>query len=213
MSRVDFTPADTTVIGVAASTVRSADSSGDSAKPRCTPPRPPVANTRIPALAARGGGAATVGPAVRRRAIASPRSRTLTLMTDSSRAIRSKSGPSRPTLGTPSITAIVAAVTPASVSISSNDLAAARLAGRGRPCEMIVDSRATTGQPAARAARTAVDTSGTVDMNPTIPVRAGDGREGWWHAQPAAYGAEEHTRHRRPSRALPLKRRADKRSE
>ena len=160
------------VIGVAASTLRSADSSSDSAKPRCTPPRPPVANTRIPARVASAEVAATVVPAVFRFAIASPRSRTLTLMTDSSRAIRSRSPPERPTFGTPSITAIVAGVTPASVSIPSNDVAAARLAGRGSPCEMIVDSSATTGRPAAIAARTAGDTSGTVDMNPTIPVSA-----------------------------------------
>ena len=52
------------------------------------------------------------------------------------------------------MTAIVAGVTPASVSSASNDLAAARLAGLGRPWEMIVDSSATTGRPAARAALT-----------------------------------------------------------
>ena len=82
MSRIDFTPADTTVIGVLDSAVRSADSSADSAKPRCTPPSPPVANTRIPAFAASTAVAATVVPAVRFPAIASPRSRLLTLTTD-----------------------------------------------------------------------------------------------------------------------------------
>ena len=164
MSRIDFTPADTTVIGVLDSAVRSADSSADSAKPRCTPPSPPVANTRIPAFAASTAVAATVVPAVRFPAIASPRSRLLTLTTESSSAIRSRPASSSPASGTPSITAIVAGVTPASVSSCSNDLAAVRFAGRGRPWEMIVDSSATTGRPAASAARTAGDSSGTSGM-------------------------------------------------
>src|SRR5260370_883758 len=62
MSKMDFTPADTTVIGVLDSTVRSADSSKVSLAPRCTPPRPPVANTRMPARPASTDPAATVLP-------------------------------------------------------------------------------------------------------------------------------------------------------
>ena len=42
------------------SAVKSADSSNDSLAPRCTPPRPPVANTLIPANAAMCAVAATV---------------------------------------------------------------------------------------------------------------------------------------------------------
>src|SRR3984957_10730835 len=159
MSRMDFTPAETTVIGVRDSTVRSADSSKDSAAPRCTPPRPPVANTPMPARAASTDVAATVVPPVIFRAIAIPMSRLLTLTTDSSDAMRSRSAGDRPILATPSISAMVAAVTPASARIASNCRAASRLPGRGRPCEMIVDSRATTGAPAASAALTLGDTS------------------------------------------------------
>ena len=164
ISRTDFTPADTTVMRVRDSTVRSADSSSVSAYPRCTPPSPPVANTRMPALAASTDVAATVVPAVRFPAIAMPRSRLLTFTTDSSRAMRSRSESARPMADTPSTTAIVAGVTPASVSSASNDLAAARFPGRGRPCEMIVDSSATTGRPASSAARTRGDTSGAKGM-------------------------------------------------
>ena len=90
-------------------------------------------------------------------------------MTLSSRAMRSRSVSVRPAFGTPSMTAIVAAVTPDSASSASNDRAAARLSGRGRPCEMIVDSRATTGRPAARASRTAGESSGTSGMS-TDPI-------------------------------------------
>ena len=49
MSSTDFTPEQTTRIGVSASTPRSADTSQVSLAPRCTPPSPPVANTPIPA--------------------------------------------------------------------------------------------------------------------------------------------------------------------
>ena len=42
MSRIDFTPEQTTTIGVSARTSRSADTSKVSAAPRWTPPRPPV---------------------------------------------------------------------------------------------------------------------------------------------------------------------------
>ena len=52
MSRMDFTPAETTVIGTSASTLRSADSSNVSEARRWTPPRPPVAKTRMPAWSA-----------------------------------------------------------------------------------------------------------------------------------------------------------------
>src|SRR5215469_7395827 len=164
MSRIDFTPAETTVIGVRPSTVRSADSSNESAKPRCTPPSPPVAKTRMPASTASTDVAATVVAPVTLDTIAGPRSRLETLMTDSSSAIRSSSEPESPTFGTPSIRAIVAGVTPVSNSSASNESAAARLDGRGRPWEMIVDSSATTGRPASSAERTAGDSSGTAGI-------------------------------------------------
>src|SRR5216684_3495757 len=87
MSRMDFTPAETTVIGVLDSTVRSADSSKVSLAPRCTPPRPPVANTRMPARAASTDVAATVVPPVTFLAIAMAMSRRPTSTTDDTTTI------------------------------------------------------------------------------------------------------------------------------
>ena len=52
MSRMLFTPAETTATSVVDSSVRSALTSKDCCAPRCTPPRPPVTKTRIPASAA-----------------------------------------------------------------------------------------------------------------------------------------------------------------
>src|SRR6266566_1107931 len=167
MSRMDFTPAETTVIGVLDSTVRSADSSKVSLAPRCTPPSPPVANTRMPARAASTDVAATVVPPVAFLAIAMAMSRLPTLTADSSVAMRSSSPGVRPTLGTPSTRAIVAAVTPWPARMASNSRAASRLPGRGRPWEMIVDSSATTGAPDRSAALTGGDTS-TRDGTRTI---------------------------------------------
>src|SRR6516165_1622140 len=172
MSRMDFTPAETTVIGVLDSTVKSADSSKVSLAPRCTPPRPPVANTRMPARAASTDVAATVVPPVTFLAIAMAMSRLLTLTTDSSAATRSSSPGIRPILATPSTSAIVAAVTPWPARMASNSRAASRLPGRGRPCEMIVDSSATTGVPDRNAALTRADTS-TRDGTRTIVSLAG----------------------------------------
>ncbi len=60
MSRIDFTPAEITATSVRDSSVRSALVSKVCGAPRCTPPSPPVTNTRIPASAARRMVAATV---------------------------------------------------------------------------------------------------------------------------------------------------------
>ena len=74
-SRIDFTPAQTTVMSSADNAVRSADSSNDSCAPRCTPPRPPVAKTFISAITARCAVAATVVAADFPNATAIARSR------------------------------------------------------------------------------------------------------------------------------------------
>ena len=61
-------PAQTTATGVRASSCRSALMSKLVAAPRCTPPMPPVANTRMPAIAAMIMVAATVvAPGAARR--------------------------------------------------------------------------------------------------------------------------------------------------
>ena len=49
---MDFAPAHTTMTEVLASSSRSAEMSNVSCAPRCTPPMPPVANTRMPAMSA-----------------------------------------------------------------------------------------------------------------------------------------------------------------
>src|SRR6516164_2733298 len=56
--------------------------------------------------------------------------------------------------------------------MASNSRAASRLPGRGRPCEMIVDSSATTGAPDRSAALTGADIS-TRDDTRTIVSPSG----------------------------------------
>jgi len=54
----------------------------------------------------------------------------------------------------PSITAIVAGVAPRARMISSTSRAVSTFCGQGMPWAMMVDSRATIGRPASRAACT-----------------------------------------------------------
>ncbi len=107
-SRIDLTPALTTRIGVVESASRSADSSKVTDASRCTPPRPPVANTWIPAAWAIIAVAATVVPPERPRAIAIGRSRMLILTLSSAAASRSISDSLSPTTASPSTTPMVA---------------------------------------------------------------------------------------------------------
>ena len=65
MSRMLFTPADTTATSVVDSSVRSALVSKDCCAPRWTPPSPPVTKTLIPAREASRMVAATVVDPVR----------------------------------------------------------------------------------------------------------------------------------------------------
>ena len=153
-SRIDFTPAQTTVMPVAASVVRSADSSQLSRASRCTPPRPPVANTRMPARAARCEVEATVVAAepprattggevaharlheARRRARA-PRARRRPGRS-AARRRRPRSWP-----GT----------APSARTAASSSRATSRLRPRGSPWAIRVLSRATTGRAVPRAPR------------------------------------------------------------
>src|SRR6185312_11665034 len=153
MSRIDFTPEQTTTIGVSASTSRSADTSKVSAARRWTPPRPPVANTRIPPAAAIAAVAATVVAPSRRSAYAGARSRRDSL-TSSVLQTRSSSSPVRPILGSPSRTAIVAGTAPAARMVSSRRVATLRLRPGGRPWARIVLSSATIAPVVACASRT-----------------------------------------------------------
>ena len=148
-SRIDFTPAQTTRIRVRLSVVRSADSSQVSRAPRCTPPRPPVANTAIPAAGGQVGGRGH-----RRRAVARPRGDRRQVahaglddvgrLGDAASAPRrrGRSGPRRRRRrSSPGRRRL--ARTAASIS-----RAIRALSGRGRPWLMIVLSSATTGAPA-----------------------------------------------------------------
>ncbi len=129
MSRMLLTPALTTVTGVVASSVRSAETSKLSAAPRCTPPRPPVTKTSIPASAARRMVAATVVAPWVPRATTYGRSRTLTLATCGSLASSSRSSGESPMRGRPPSTAIVAGTAPPARTIASTSTAMATLSG------------------------------------------------------------------------------------
>ena len=187
MSRIDLTPALTTTSGIAASAPRSADSSKVSGAPWCTPPSPPVENTRTPASCAANAVAATVVPALRPFAIAMGRSRMDALTTASSFDSPSISAVDRPTTSSPENTPIVAGVTPDARSHSSDSSATSRLRGRGSPCVKIVDSRASTGRPEATASRTSAETR-TAELiscdlsfrERTPPRRPAAGRRGGW---------------------------------
>ena len=78
-------------------------------------------------------------------------SRTLTLTTSSRLATWSRAASSRPIRTRPSRMAMVAGTAPRERTMSSTSVATRRFSGRGRPWLMMVDSRATTAAPAARA--------------------------------------------------------------
>ncbi|CAM5494006.1 hypothetical protein SGRIM128S_02760 [Streptomyces griseomycini] len=179
-SRIDFTPAHTTVIRVRASSPRSADSSWVTVHSRCTPPSPPVANTRTPASDASRAVPDTVVAPLSPPATASGRSRWPSLRMPSPPATRSSCSLSRPTRGRPSSTATVAGTAPSRRTAASSSSATWRLRGRGSPCAMIVDSRATTGRFAAIASRTSSDTVSTTRLPPVSrsPLISGGPRAG-----------------------------------
>ncbi len=149
-----MTPAQTIVTPVAASVTRSADSSQVSRASRCTPPRPPVANTRIPASAARCEVEATVVAAEPPRAITGARSRTPAFANSPPSASASSAASSSPTRATPSTTAIVAGTAPPARTTASSSRATSRLRPRGSPWAISVLSSATTGSPDERAPET-----------------------------------------------------------
>ena len=147
-SRIDFTPAHTTVTGAAASAARSADSSQVSRAPRCTPPSPPVANTRMPASRARYAVAATVVAPV------SPRASDRPEVADAGLHDALVLGdPHQRVVGEPDPDRAVDDARPSRAPLpprrtaSSICRAVAALVAVGRPWLMIVDSSATTRAP------------------------------------------------------------------
>ena len=129
-SNTDLAPAHTTATGKRASAQISWEMSRCSATPRCTPPMPPVAKTRMPAAAASSQVALTVVPPVAPRAMATERS------LEPSFSRRSRPSASRricdsssPMNTCPSITAMGAGTAPARRTASSQARAAPRLSG------------------------------------------------------------------------------------
>jgi hypothetical protein len=69
-------------------------------------------------------------------------------------AISSRSLSSNPTFAIPLTVPTVAGTAPSARTARSASRATVRLSGRGRPCEIRVDSSATTGAPVPRASTT-----------------------------------------------------------
>lgn len=118
--------------------------------PLCTPPMPPVAKKSIPAIEARCAVALTVVPPTPLFASTPAKSllAVLTALSPLSSAVLanlSSCRASRPTWTSPSSRAMVAGVAPAPLMTDSQRWATRRLTEAGRPCVMIVDSRATSG--------------------------------------------------------------------
>ena len=182
-SRMLFAPALTTAVGVRASAARSALMSGRSVQPRCTPPMPPVANTRMLALAQAASVAATVVPPLARCALAAPRSRVLSLRTSRSWPRRSSCARLSPTCSVPSSMPTVAGTAPPLRTVVSSSTLSARFAGisaihsdrlhgdamgvRGKPCVSTAVSSATIGSPDASASHT----SSEISMATRGPIR------------------------------------------
>ena len=183
MSRIDFTPAETTATSVRESSVRSAETSMESSAPWWTPPSPPVTNTRMPASPAIRIVLATVVAPWAPVATTYGRSRTLTLQMSPSEPSSSSSSSSRPTVGRPSSTAMVAGTAPPSRTICSTSRAIATLCGYGMPWLMMVDSSATTGRPAARASATSGATL-SIGWGAVVIGRAPRSRAGWGSGGP-----------------------------
>ena len=124
--------------------------------PRCTPPIPPVANTRIPAAWHAIIVAATVVAPQPPPAIAAARLRRDTFSTDPRGAVPSVSRSSResPTSSRPALSATVAGTAPVSRMAASASVATSTFCGWAMPWLISVDSRPTTGRPSRSASAT-----------------------------------------------------------
>mmetsp|Transcript_148 Transcript_148/g.329 ORF Transcript_148/g.329 Transcript_148/m.329 type:complete len:248 (+) Transcript_148:2101-2844(+) len=124
MSSTDFAPAHTTITGVRPSSVRSALTSHVTSPPLCTPPMPPVTNTRMPAAAASSMVADTVVAPSPFKAMMCAMSRLETLATlVPDLAMCSNWARSRPMHGCPAMMAIVAGTAPPALTTSSTSKA------------------------------------------------------------------------------------------
>ena len=141
-SSSDFTPAETTSTGVFASCARSAETSGGSGNPRCTPPSPPVAMNEMPAARATASVPPTVVAPTARCSTATARSRGPILRADASK--RASSSSVSPTTISPSSTPIVAGTAPPARTWRSDSIPTATPSPGGKPCATSVVSSATT---------------------------------------------------------------------
>ena len=141
--------------------------------PRCTPPIPPVANTRIPAACAAIIVAETVVAAQPPSLSATAIVGRAALRTEPAGAVANASSDSAssPTSSRPSRIATVAGTAPSVSRTAASDASAtSRFCGYGKPWLMSVDSSATTGRPSARAEATSAattirsETTGEMDM-------------------------------------------------
>ena len=119
-SKMDLAPAQMTMTGVRASSSRSAEMSIVVSAPRCTPPTPPVAKTRMPANAAMIIVVATVVAPSCFRAASTGKSRRDALVTAVPFLPRySISSGVRPAFRRPPMTAMVAGTAPPSRTVCS----------------------------------------------------------------------------------------------
>ena len=174
-SRMLLAPAQTTATGVRASSVRSAETSQVWAAPRWTPPMPPVANTRMPARCGQPHRRRHRG---RRRALLGDRGGQVAAA-GLEYAVGPRPAPAirpspRPTVGTPAARRWSPAPPPRARTAASACRAVSRLSGRGRPCAISVDSRATTGRRSAR--RRATSGQHVEDARPACSPRPRQGR-------------------------------------
>ena len=154
ISRIDLTPAHTTVMSSPDSAVSSADSSAKSVPMRCTPSKTPAEKTLIPAVAARCEADSRVVAALFPNAIAIASSRLEVLKMSSRVVIASNSASLKPICTSPLMTAIIAGIAPWARMIACTSRANSKFNGRGSPWLKIVDSRATMGDFDAIAAAT-----------------------------------------------------------
>lgn len=164
MSRMDFTPLETTHTGVRPSSSKSEDMSPVVVESRWTPPTPPVAKIGMPQRWAMSIVAATVVPADACRESRYGRSRREAFSTLSDEPSCSSSVGVRPTLIRPLRMPMVAGVEPFSRMICSMRWHVSTFFGRGRPCVRMAVSQATTGRCSARADFTSGWTSTVRDV-------------------------------------------------
>ena len=139
---------------------------------------PPVAKTSMPARRAQIIVAATVVAPVQPSAERDGEVGAGELADVLAAAARRARSGSRPTWMRPALMAMVAGAAPAARTSASTARAVSRLAGKGMPWVMMVDSSATSGRRAAMASATSVEKARGGVMGPRSDVAGGGGEGG-----------------------------------